>query len=149
MSVARLYHDTLNEWLDIGLAAGAEGGALYTSGDAESTYRLVIGGPEMDAEMIAFAGIDGMLRADHGLRGRTIVISGDMRLSQAGWLSIMDQRDAFIAEGGTMTFTDDDDYEYSDCVFERFDLTERRRISNSSMLIWYVPYMIVLRQLVA
>jgi len=147
MSFPRLQHDDTEIWLDIGLNSGAEGGALYTAGTADSTARTQIGDPDVDTQRVAFAGVHGSFHADHGVRGRQIVWSGNIRCSTAALATIRTQRDTLRIATGTFTFTNDDDSEYAECVLESYDIGERRRITGNDSLDWMLPYRIVLFQL--
>jgi len=149
MSVPTLQHYDTSEYLDVGLAAGSQGGALYTSQDGDSTYQTQVGDLVRDEQMFRFSGMHGEFLELHGVVGRPIVWEGMLRVSDAGLSDVRGQRDAFRMLDGVFTFTDDDGAEYANCTIRAFELGRKRRIQvpGNTNLVWLVPYRIMLQQM--
>lgn len=148
MSVPKLYSVALGEWLDIGLAAGSYGGALYTAGTGRSSYHTVIGDLARDEQEFRFSGMDGKFVELHGISGRQISWTGNLRVTAAALTTILAQREDFRRTDGVFTFTDDDSTSYANCRIRSFELSEKRRIFvPGANLDWLVPYVISLEQL--
>lgn len=150
MGVPRLQHVGTSAWLDIGLEAGAQGGALWTAGTARSTW----GPPSIEARGIdrqleSFADIDGVFEIRHGQRERRIVWPGILRMTDVARATILAQRDSFNGLAGEFLYVDIDDTEYGGCVIEPLELGRSgMRMTDPVMgLIWVAPYEIVVRQL--
>ena len=146
MQVPRLKIDSPLEWLDLGLNDGL-GGGLYHSGDGDSSYREVIGEIESDRERVAMPGVDGLLVAHHGTRGRKIVLSGALRLSEVGFNRVYSQRDAFKSTTSELTYTDELGAEYRHCEMTAFVIDERQAIQRVGRITLRAEYRIELRQL--
>lgn len=154
MAVPTLYHEGLDEWLDLGLAAGAEGGTQFAAQQARSTWRTLVHEQPRDKEPFSVLGVDGEFRHDHGGRARPIEISGMLRGTQTFRAAVLAQRDAWRAAPGVITFTDDDGTEYAQCDLAEFFIGPRARITNyaefdadASEPCWAFEYRIVLEQL--
>lgn len=148
MSVPKLQHVSTQEWLDIGLAAGAQGGALYTAGSAESSALVRVGAPVLDVGRFAVRGMPGSFLELHGARGRRIDWWGALRATTAAMTAIVAQRDAWELREGRLKFVDRDGTEYDNCWLARFELIgELRPIVSHAVLDWFVRYEIEIEQL--
>ena len=147
MSVPRLQEDWTGEWLDIGLAAGGEGGTLYADGDGESTAKLIIGDPPMASQRFAWVGMHGEWEQRHGLRARPIRWFGNLRLSTDGLAAVLVQRERFKGSFATCTFISDLDGEYLNCTLVRFEIGPKTLIQAVGDIVWLAPYDILLEQL--
>jgi hypothetical protein len=134
MSTPTLVSDTSFEALDIGC-------------DSKSTWRTMVGDPEIDREMVKFPAAAGSFAAHHGIAGRPIAWEGEIRCTEAELTAIREQRDAFKAETGTFTFTDDDSEVYANCILGAFELGLKMRVTGTADVDFIVPYRIELYQL--
>lgn len=148
MGVPRLQHDDTAEWLDIGLAAGSEGGALYIAGIADSAWNeLVIAGIEIRRQRAALPGVHGEFEQTFGAGSRKILWTGNLRVTGAALATIRAQIDALKQAAGTFTFIDDLDVEYASCSFVGAELGAKRKIVGDPTLEWIVPYRLQIDQL--
>jgi hypothetical protein len=146
MAVPRLQHVFSGTWLDVGLNAGAQGGALYTAGTARSTYRTIIGDPVIDEQRVGLIATHGELRELFGVRFRPIAWEGELRVTAAALATIRTARDVFRLADGVMTFYDDDGTVYANCTIAVFDMGEKRTLTSDATLTYWVPYRIVIEQ---
>jgi len=142
MSCPTLVHDETADELDLGLL----GGTIANAGDANSTARTRIGETIRDTEKVTFPGVPGAFEAFHGVHGKPIVWTGEIRATVAGLSAIRTSIEAVEVLAGTFTFTDDDGREYGSCVIESIGLDNKKRLTGSEF-VWHVPYSVVLRQL--
>ena len=143
LDVPSLEHDDTSEFIDLGLA----GGTLHGAGTADSTAQTAIGPPEADTEQVALDGVPGSLAALHGVRGRTIMWTGALRVTTGALASVRTQLARFAAMTPPFTFTDDDGTEYGDCRMAGFEIGTKQHLTGGAYT-WRVPYRIVLFQLV-
>ena len=148
MSVPRLYCYANSDWLDVGLAAGGQGGALYSSGHADSSYRTEIGDLIRDEQSFRYAGMHGEFLELHGVVGRPIRWEGELRVSSSALLAIRAQRDSFRYADGVFLFVDDDDTEYATCTLRACNLGRKQRVTvpGNASIVWLLPYQIIIQQ---
>lgn len=144
VSAPILEHVDSGDVLDIGLA----GGPLHTAGNADSSWIVQIGQVAEDVQVINFAGMHGVFTEVHGTGGRPIIWFGVLRVTEAALLAIYTARDAWRLKVGRMKFTCDLGVEYDDCRILSFEILEKRKLLDRPPLEWYVPYRIVLQQMV-
>jgi len=148
MSAPRLYCYAASDWVDVGLAAGAQGGSLYASGHADSSYRTQIGDLQRDEQGFRFAGMHGEFVELHGVIGRQIIWEGEMRVSGSALATIRSQRETFRYADGIFLFIDDDDTEYATCTLRGYLLGRKQRVSvpGNSNITWLLPYRLSIQQ---
>lgn len=146
MSVPRLQHVESGAWLDLGLNAGAEGGALYTSGARSSFESCEIGDPAADVQKTVFSNLDGVCTTRWGLRERIIVVSGHLRLTTAQLKTVLATREAWQKLTGRMLFVDDLDIEYDDCRLVELLITHKQKLLSGAGLDWIVPFRLTVEQ---
>jgi hypothetical protein len=154
MGVPRLQHTELEEWLDLGLPAEAQGGALYAADTARSTAIVDIGAPGRDVSRFAPPGVDGEFEQLMGARARRISVFGALRMTSGARATVLAQRDAWMMAAGMITFVDVDATEYSGCTLVDFRISPPVAIANAGEFtvpegesLWRMDYQLVLDQL--
>jgi len=148
MQAPTLFCSWESDYLDIGLDAGADGGALFTAGKGASSSRIQIGDIVRDEQAFRFAGMDGEFLEFHGIVGRPILWEGELRLSEDAWPVVQTQRAAFrMAVDNDFLLVDDVGSMLANCSLRSFEIGFRRRVEvpGKPLIVWYAPYRIVLQ----